>query len=41
VRVGRRLFFTSDRDGASNLYGLDPATGAVRQAACRRGRRIR
>lgn len=28
---GKRLYFTSDRSGADNIYGLDLATGEVRQ----------
>jgi Tol biopolymer transport system component len=28
---GRTLYFLSDRDGITNIYGLDPANGAIRQ----------
>ena len=29
--TGRRLYFTSDRDGADNIYGLDMADGRLHQ----------
>ena len=29
--IGKRLYFTSDRDGTLNLYGLDPARDRVKQ----------
>lgn len=29
--TGRRVYFTSDRDGADNIYGLDLADGALHQ----------
>jgi hypothetical protein len=28
---GKRVYFTSDRDGRDNIYSLDPATGEVKQ----------
>jgi Tol biopolymer transport system component len=28
---GRTLYFLSDRDGVTNIYGLDPADGSIRQ----------